>query len=329
MSLDRLKYALASGGLDLPDSGDICFFGVPADVALPVAKDRAQIVHSFAPEHARWKSQGFTTAVALQGPYAATVVALPRARDLSEARIAEAEAATPEGLIVIDGAKTDGIEAIAKALRAKGVALSAVSKAHGKCLWFKAGGFTADWARPAMAANADGDMTAPGVFSADGADPASRLLAEALPATLKGEVADLGAGWGWLSREILRRAGVATLHLVEAEARALDCARANVTNARARFHWANATDWMSPALLDAVVMNPPFHTGRKADPALGQAFVRAAARNLKPNGALWMVANRHLPYETVVAECFREHREIGGTGAFKILQASRPARTGR
>ena len=53
-------------------------------------------------------------------------------------------------------------------------------------------------------------------------------------------------------------------------------------------------------------MNPPFHTSRAADPALGQGFINPQlARNLTRNGNLWMVANRHLPYEVTLNETFR------------------------
>ena len=53
-----------------------------------------------------------------------------------------------------------------------------------------------------------GFTTVPGVFSADAPDRGSVLLAAALPAKLPARVADLGAGWGYLSRAILARDGV-------------------------------------------------------------------------------------------------------------------------
>lgn len=328
MALDRLEYALRAGGLDLPAEGKIAVVGLPFEGGgLPLDAARCEIIQTFAPDHAAWAARGLTVKTALEGPYTAVILHLPRARDLAEQCLCAAEAAAPGGLVIIDGAKTDGVEAIAKALRSKGVELETVSKAHGKCLWFTAAAHLTGWARPAMTANAEGDMTAPGVFSADGADPASRALAVALPASLKGEVADLGAGWGWLSREVLKQPAVARLHLVEADLAALDCARVNAKDPRAAYYWADATSWMSPALLDSVVINPPFHQGRKADPALGQAFVRATARNLKPTGQLWMVANRHLPYESVLSETFRDVTEIANPGGFKIFHAQRPSRT--
>lgn len=331
-SFDRIRYALSQGGLVLPE-GRVALLGAPADV-MPDLPGDVSVIQKDAVAVAAWKARGVPVATDLDGDYAAVIVTLPRARDLSEARIAEAAAHAP--LVVVDGAKTDGVEAILKALKTRVTVDGQVSKAHGKCLWFSPGDALTDWARPAQAQNAHGDWVAPGVFSADAPDEASVLLAGALP-VLKGRVADLGAGWGWLSRAVLKQDGVKVLHLVETDKAALDCARLNVTDPRAQFHWADATQWTPPrepghatvAKMDAVVMNPPFHSGRAADPGLGRAFITAAAGVLAPHGSLWMVANRHLPYETTLAEQFREVSEVAGDARFKILHASRPSRPKR
>jgi len=69
-------------------------------------------------------------------------------------------------------------------------------------------------------------VTQAGIFSCDHIDPGSQLLADNLPASLRGNVADLGAGWGFLSDALLRRCpNVERLDLFEADARALACAR--------------------------------------------------------------------------------------------------------
>ena len=67
----------------------------------------------------------------------------------------------------------------------------------------------------------------PGVFSADGIDPASALLLATLPAKLGPRVADLGAGWGYLSAGLLKDERITSLHLIEADHTALACARVN------------------------------------------------------------------------------------------------------
>ncbi len=73
-------------------------------------------------------------------------------------------------------------------------------------------------------------------------------------------------------------------------------------------------------------MNPPFHTSRAADLALGVSFIRAARRMLAPDGVLWMVANRHLPYDAVLTELFLTVEDGGGDGAFRVIRAAKPRR---
>lgn len=71
-------------------------------------------------------------------------------------------------------------------------------------------------------------------------------------------------------------------------------------------------------------MNPPFHTGRAGTPALGQDFIRAAASMLRPKGQLWLVANRHLPYESTLDEAFALQQIVEQNAGFKVIRAERP-----
>jgi len=326
MSL-RLSLAFDAGGLRLPD-GPVAVLHPAAEADLSaLPSDRLTIVQPFYPDYAVWQARGFSCAPSLSGRFASIVVFLPRAKARARALLAAAVAAT-DGIVVVDGAKTDGVDSILKDLRQRVTVSAPISKAHGKIFWFTspADGF-ADWdARPG---SVGAYVTAPGVFSADGIDPASRLLAAVLPDDLGRTVADLGAGWGFLSAEVLRRPTVETLHVVEADHAALACARLNLPDPRAQFHWADARSWVSPEPVDSVVMNPPFHTSRSADTALGQAFIAAAARMLAPSGTLWMVANRHLPYEAALRSAFREGDELAGDNRFKLFRAARPSRPGR
>lgn len=325
MTADRLTHAFANG-LSLPN-GPLGLFGAPGDYVLP--DGNVIISQRRKPAYDAWIARGATVVPQASGPFCASIVCLPRARAEAEALIATAAAATPGGLLVIDGAKTDGIDAIFKALKPEVALQGPVAKAHGKVAWYPADQTPKAWARPETSTNAHGDTVAPGVFSADGADPGSQALADALPAKLPGAIADFGAGWGWLSRAILDRPQPTSVHLVEADHRALDCARANVTDPRAQFHWADVSDWTAPEPIDTVITNPPFHVGRRAEPALGQAFILAAARVLAPHGALWLVANTHLPYETAMTEQFQTVRTVTTTARFKVLHAHRPKRARR
>ena len=323
----RLSLAAQSGGFSVPSEGRIAVFHPRAGhdlSALP--KEQVLIIQPFRPDHDHFAGQGYACAPSLEAgeAVAAAVVFLPRAKALARMLIAQAVAAT-RGQVLIDGAKNEGIDSVLKDLRKRTEPSAPVSKAHGKVFWIEGGTDLSGWL-PAEPQQVEGFITAPGVFSADGIDPASRMLAAALPQKLGRCVADLGAGWGYLSAEVLQREGVEELHLAEADYHALACARQNVADARGQFHWADARTWKAPGPVHTVVMNPPFHTGRTAEPSLGQAFIGAAAAMLVPNGSLWMVANRHLPYETALAERFAQVREEGGDNRFKILHAAKPKR---
>lgn len=163
----------------------------------------------------------------------------------------------------------------------------------------------------------------PGVFSWEKLDPGSELLIKHLP-KLKGQGADLGGGIGWLSLAVLQQPDVTKLRLIELDRRAFDCARRNVEDPRISIEWADVRKIAEPlANLDFVVMNPPFHDGGAEDRALGQAFIRAASSALRKGGTLWLTANRHLPYEAVLKEVFREVKPVADTGGFKIYEARR------
>ena len=322
----RLTLALDRGLAAVPAEGRIAAWGPRAEddlSALP--RDRVRVIQGFHPDHDAWAARGYDAAPDPgSGRFALSVVFLPRSKPAARARIAGAAALT-DGPVLVDGAKSDGIDGVLRDLRSRAEVGEVLSKAHGK-IFAVSGADLADWADPGPQAVADGFVTRAGVFSEDGPDPGSAALAMALPRHLGPRVADLGAGWGYLSRAILERDGVTELHVVEADHAALDCARRNVEDPRARFHWADARTFAPDTQVDTVVTNPPFHTGRAADPGLGRAFIAAAARMLVPKGGLWLVANRHLPYEHALREAFRSVTETGGDAGFKILHATHPVR---
>lgn len=328
MTHPRLSLARDAHLFDVPIEGDVVVSGAALGLNLSDLGGAVQVISPMATDHAYWAARG--VAVALVPPTQAklAVVFLPRSKALARGLIAQALAVCG-GVVVIDGQKTDGIDSILKDARKRGAVSEVISKAHGKLFVLRADAADfADWVLPdAPQAMADGFVTRAGVFSADAVDPASRLLADHLPVQLGRRVADLGAGWGYLAARVLERADITELHLVEVDHTALDCARANVTDPRARFHWADATAWRPETRLDAVVMNPPFHTSRSADPDLGRGFIAAAAACLAPHGRLYMVANRHLPYEGTLAQHFGQVEEIAGDNRFKVVMAARPNRS--
>ncbi len=322
----RLSLALEAGTVAIPPEGRIGVFGpTAADDLSELPKDRVSVIQGFRPDHDAFARQGYEVSPEAEGRFVLSLVFVPRAKPAARARIAEAARLT-DGPLLVDGAKTDGIDSLLRDIRARAEVGEVISKAHGKIFAVTGGDFT-DWETAGPREIAGGYVTRPGVFSADAPDRGSVVLARTLPARLGRRVADLGAGWGYLSRAILEREDVEEVHLVEADHAAILCAMENVTDPRARFHWADATGFTAEAPFDTVVTNPPFHVSRAADPGLGAAFIEAARRLLAPRGELWLVANRHLPYEKVLRSAFREVAEAGEDPSFKVLHASHPLKT--
>ena len=104
----------------------------------------------------------------------------------------------------------------------------------------------------------------------------ARPCSPAICRTISRATSPTSAAAGAISRgRCCSRAGDRSIDLIDAEHLALDAARANITDPRASFHWLDLTREPAPATYDAIVCNPPFHTGRASTPALGQSDDRS------------------------------------------------------
>lgn len=254
--------------------------------------------------------------------FSGAALLLTRARRLNENLLARAwNAVRPGGRIVACGPKTLGVAPLRRWAATRAAIADSLPKHHAIAFTLVRDG--GDWPVPELLERCDdGWWTAPGMFSAGRPDPASVLLAAHFEG-LRGRVADLGAGWGYLSARLLER-HPGPVALYEADHAALEAAKRNLPDvAHATFHWHDVVGEPIPERFETIVMNPPFHTGRAADPLLGQRFIERAAEALAPSGRLLMVANRQLPYERVLAERFATWEQVADTGGFKVLAARR------
>ncbi|PWK60270.1 class I SAM-dependent methyltransferase [Roseicyclus mahoneyensis] len=330
MTPDRWTLALEAGELSLPP-GPVLALRAQGDGDY-AALGEVTCVQGFAPDHDRLAARGLRVSPEIPEDqvFATALVQIVKARAGTMASIAEAlMVLRPGGLLLVDGQKEEGIEAILKLLRGVFPIDGVMSKAHGKLIWLTRPEVLPEavmaWI-PEPIETEEGYVTVPGGFSADGPDRGSELLVALVP-QLTGRVADLGAGWGYVAGEILsEQDGIESLDLIEADHAMLEAAAANIDDPRARFHWADVTRFAPEAKYDAIVSNPPFHHGRRADPALGRAFIAAASRMLAPKGRFFMVANRHLPYEDALKAGFGTGRLLGELEGYKIYEAAKPKR---
>lgn len=331
---ERLSLPFDTGAIDVADGATVLALRANPCALYNQFGDRLTCVQGMKPVAQRLSAHGLT--VVQDIPQDTTpqivIVELTRSKAESLALVAQGYAAVAmNGVLVIDGMKTDGIESVLKIVKQRHAVQPPLSKAHGKVFWLTKTENTnpfADWAGASVATpNADGFLTAAGMFSPDASDAGSGLLAETIGTLLKGKGADLGSGWGWLSHQVLaRNLAVTALTGYEAEHSALVCAQQNVVDPRADFLWANVIGMTAAADHDFVVMNPPFHQSRKADPELGRQFIQTAAQMLQPKGTLWMVANKQLAYEATLNACFTKWDYVVQTPRFKVVKASRPKR---
>lgn len=264
----------------------------------------------------------------------------PRQRDEARALLARAIRSTePGGRILACASNNEGARSCEADLERIAGPVTTLTKNKCRAFWTaplngpRDAALAEEWLQlDAPRPIADGRFVSrPGVFAWDRIDVASQLLVAHLPPDLAGRAADLGAGFGYLSVELLERCGgVAALDVYEAERRALDLARRNLaaceSRARIRYCWYDVTAGLADRY-DTIVCNPPFHTHARADrPDVGRRFIAAAAQALQPGGRLWLVANRHLPYEATLGTGFERVRIVTQQHGYKIVEAVKAMR---
>lgn len=333
-ALDVLFLPFDAGALAWPAPGGTLFLRARAGVALNAARRHRPVCEqSFRPWAEALERDGLAVSEANSDRFARVLVLAPRQRDESRALLARAVAqAEAGGVVVACAPNKEGARSMEDDLARLTGAVHSLSKRHCRVCWTAPLGegvdqaLMAQWrALDAPRPIAEGRFRSrPGLFAWDRIDAASALLAAQLPAGLSGRAADLGAGWGYLSSELLARCpGITAIDLYEAEARALALARENLAGARVPlgFYWHDVAGGLPQAGYDVVVSNPPFHQGRADDPDLGRAFIAAAAKALRPGGRFWLVANRHLAYERALAGGFAGVREVVEAEGFKVIEA--------
>lgn len=346
-ALETLLLPLQSGLIAWPPSARALFLRARTGMALrefPPARAMA-CEQSFRPFADALQRDGYAVnvaSIAAQDETFPLVLMLPtRQRDESRALLARAVLRAQEGGVVVASmANNAGARSGQSDLAQLLGPLQSLSKNHCRVFWAIVHADALDhallnaWvALDAPRPIGDGRFSSrPGLFAWDRIDTASALLASALPDDFAGHGADLGAGYGYLSAEVLARCPrVTALDLYEAEARALELAQLNLAKANLahedhhrhvalEYFWHDVTTGLSRHY-DFIVSNPPFHQGRADQPELGRAFINAAADALLPGGRLWLVANRHLPYESALAEKFVGVRSVIVRDGFKVLEA--------
>lgn len=323
---------------DVPPEPDKAFFlrAEPLEGLSQLWQRGCLNVQSSKPVHDRLQQEGCPVTAELNGAdFDLGVLAITKHKQENLANLARAwTALRPGGRLICAGANDVGISSIEKAFKILFDQPRSLSKHHCKVLWGIRGDTPPDiltqWTESGrmQIVPSIGCWSQPGLYNWNKIDAGSALLARNLPDDLHGRAADLGAGWGYLSQQLLRHGrNIASIDLFEAEKSALTAAKANLEPHAAttalRFHWHDVAQGVPPAAFDLVVMNPPFHDGKEVDIELGRAFITSAAQGLVPGGRLFLVANRQLPYEESLSAAFSAQTMLVENAVYKVLAAVR------
>ncbi len=343
-ALAALFVPFESAALQLPADGRVLFLRARAGVRVrEMAQPGWLCQQSFLPFADELSRCGLRVDEPAAGETFPLVLVLPpRQRDEARAVFARAlQLATPAGTLLACMPNAEGAKSGEADLAQLAGPTQHLSKHKCRVFWTTPDVTRIDralldaWlALDAPRAIVGGYVSRPGLFAWDRIDRASALLAEHLPDDLRGRVADLGAGYGYLGAQIVSRCPqVTTLDLYEAEGRALEPARINLERAlrdavqrdshrqlTLDVRWHDVTRGLARRY-DAIVSNPPFHQGRADLPELGRAFIISAADALQADGRLFIVANRHLPYEALLQSRFREVHAVVVRDGFKVIAA--------
>ena len=168
-------------------------------------------------------------------------------------------------------------------------------------------------------------VTDAGVFSKGEVDTGTRLLLEALPEEMDGEILDLGCGWGVIGISIAKKWPECRVTMADVNLRALELSRENAKRNRAEAEIVESDGMAALAgrTFDAVVTNPPIRAGKQV---IYQMFADAA-KGLKPGGALYLVIRKQQGAESCMKylkTIFGEVEKLDRSSGFWVLRAVKP-----
>ena len=170
-------------------------------------------------------------------------------------------------------------------------------------------------------------VTDRGVFSGDRVDPGTKLLLSevVVPSGLRGDVLDLGCGYGPIAVAVAQRAEAATVWALDVNERALalTAENASVAGVGDRVRPVRSEDVPPEVRFSAIYGNPPIRIGK---PALHDLLLTWLAR-LAPDGVATFVVHKHLGSDSL-ASWLRERdyavRRLGSRMGYRLLEVSRP-----
>lgn len=266
----------------------------------------------------------------------AALLALPRVKELQDMCChALLGCLRPGGRLVVVGATDHGIKSLPARLAPLVEALETVAiKGHARVLAGKRKADDVGLRSRLQDWRHDGEIALPGgrrnwvwwpaAFARGGLDPATALLLAALDADPgQGAALDFSAGTGVIAAAMLQRWPESAVDMLEPDALALHAARHNVPEANALL--GNSLEAPGERRYALIVSNPPIHVDNREDHGVLERLVADAPSRLAEHGRLWLVVQRRIPLDRLLAAQFGEVAIRADDGRFRVWAASAAA----
>jgi 16S rRNA (guanine1207-N2)-methyltransferase len=165
-----------------------------------------------------------------------------------------------------------------------------------------------------------------GMFSPGGIDPGTKyLLLEAPPPPSRGNVLDLGCGYGPIACTMARRAPDSMVWAVDVNERAVAlCASNAAGNGLTNVRTMRPDEVPTDVAFDAIYSNPPIRIGKGA---LHGMLMRWLTRLVR-EGHAYLVVQKHLGADSLAvwlrSQGFAVER-LGSRQAYRLLEVRRPS----
>ena len=320
------------------DYDNLLIFGPPESDDLSYLKPKKVITFDYRVFQSHQSSLGECIEYSWQQSesqaYDAVIIFVPKSKKELDLVLALVTPMLVKGAsIYLVGEKKAGIESAAKRLSAFGSKNSKIDSAKHCQLWqvsleVEVKPFClADWVETFNIEINDISVklvSIPGVFSFGQLDIGTELLLENMFSRLDGRVLDFGCGSGVVGIYTKLLNPSIQLEMVDINILALECAKQSCDLNKIDAKVYPSDGWKGvQGRVNAVVSNPPFHSGVATEYRTTEGFIKGAKDKMSKHAPFLLVANSFLKYAQIIEDTFERCDILAENTKFKVYKTFR------